>query len=179
MIEDSQNNEILLRRFLSGEPDACNVVEGGVRRIALYWNAPFSREDREDLIQQTLMEIYLAIAKPEFELKQNLLALARKIAARRCIDQMRKYRPIDPIDDQHKASNPSPYKDLELKDEIHQIRLALDGLDSNDREVIRRRFLKEESYSVIVTELGRDENYWRGRVFHGIMKIRKSLGVKK
>lgn len=179
MIEDSYNNEILLQRFLRGEPDVCNAVEGGVRRIVLYWNAPFSREDREDLIQQTLMEVYLAIAKPDFKLKQNLLALARKIAVRRCIDQMRRYRPIDRIDEQHEAYNPSPYKDLELKDEIHQIRLALDGLDWNDREVIRRRFLKEESYSAIVSELGRDENYWRGRVFHGIMKLRKFLGVEK
>lgn len=179
MVEDSHNSEILLRRFLSGEPGACKVVEGGVKRVVLYWNAPFSQDDREDLIQQTLMEIYLAIAKPEFELKQNLLALARKIAARRCIDQMRKYRPTDPIDEQHETSNPSPYKDLELKDEIHQVRLALDGLDSNDREVIRRRFLREESYSAIVADLGRDENYWRGRVFQGIMKMRKILGVEK
>lgn len=169
------NDELLLRRFLAGDPRASRRLEGWARAVIASWSWSFSREERQDLCQQTLMGLCQAASRPGFRLRQSLYALTRRIALARCIDALRRHRHGETLNDDARDPGPPPDRQAELSEEIGRLRRALDQLGETHREALRLRFLEDRSYAEMARHFEASESYVRGLVFHGIRKLRRRL----
>ena len=175
---DQSDDESIIEGFRSGDPRALSHIERQINFHVCKWRARFPEEERKDIVQQSVMGVYIAVSRKVFKLKHGLSSLVRTIAVARCIDHLRK-KCIEGQSEEHLMDRgPSPSKIVELKDEFQRVRFALGKLDWKHREAIRLRLLMDEPYSAIADQLGGDESYVRGLVFHGIRKIRKDLGIE-
>lgn len=85
----------LLERAKAGDRDAFGTLaeehRDGLMRLCLKMTG--SREEAEDLVQETLLKAYLHIA--DFELRSTMRTWLYKIATNACLDQQRSKKPWD------------------------------------------------------------------------------------
>ena len=85
----------LLERAKSGDRDAFGALaeEHRAALLRLCWKMTGSREEAEDLVQETLLRAYTHIA--EFELRSSLSTWLHRIATNACLDQQKRAKPWD------------------------------------------------------------------------------------
>jgi RNA polymerase sigma-70 factor (ECF subfamily) len=85
----------LLERARAGDADAFGVLaeEHRASLLRLCFKMTGSREEAEDLVQDTLLKAYKSIA--EFELRSSLSTWLHRIAMNACMDQQRARKPWD------------------------------------------------------------------------------------
>lgn len=168
----------ILRRFRAGERAAFLEVEGWTKQAVRCFSIPES--ERNDVVQQTLTDLWTAITKPDFQLRENLRGLVRKIAAANCLDLfrwLRNWRRHDDLDRALGRQDPrsGPYERVERQNERLLLRLVLRALSPACKEIISLHFFKHMTYAEIGTQLGRAEGTMKVRMFNCIREIRKML----
>lgn len=85
----------LLERAKSGDRNAFGALaeEHRAALLRLCWKMTGSREEAEDLVQETLLRAYTHIA--EFELRSSLSTWLHRIATNACLDQQKRAKPWD------------------------------------------------------------------------------------
>jgi RNA polymerase sigma factor (sigma-70 family) len=97
----------------------------------------------------------------------------RRVATARCVDRLRRRRPITPLDPAIPDPGPSPYDDAVRSDERARLRRALQELDVGCRELLRAHFLEEEGYTAIAARTERAESTIRWQVLECLKRVRK------
>lgn len=143
---------------------AVRAVRDFARRVVDERGYYVAHADREDLLQQTLLDVYRAASRPGFALRAGLHAFVRSITHRRCIDWVRLRRPVEPIS----AEMPDPGNPVDLKlEESQRIAIAaqaLRRLGAECRELIVLRAGRGLSYGQIAAARGERAGTVRNRM---------------
>ncbi len=148
-IEDRE----LARRFPGGGDDVVREVYQRYGR-AVYTVALSIVRDRAqaaDVVQGTFLNAWRASAgfDPERELGPWLYAIAR----RQAIDAYRKWSRVEAVEPERlDATEQAP--SIERAWEVWQVRLAVDRLPVDEREVVRMAWFEELTHSEIAERLG-------------------------
>ena len=168
----------ILRRFRAGELAAFREVESWAKQVVRYFSLPES--ERDDIVQETLADLWRTITKPDFQLRENLRGLVRKIAAENCLDllrDLRKRRRFCELDVAlgHPDPRPGPHEHAERKNQRLLLRLVLHAQSPTCKEIISLHFFKGLTYTEIGAQLERAEGTMKVRMFNCIREIRKMI----
>ena len=149
-------------------------VEGMVRRVVRYEGYAIPWDEREDVAQEVLLQLWLAVARPDFDHEQSFEAFLRAIACRRCIDWRRRRRAMvelkpDLID---RGRGPE-----EMTSEVERLRIGrrvLARLSPACRELIRLHAAEEKTYGEIGSMLRRSEGALRVQM-HACLKAARAI----
>jgi len=151
----SMNPEVrpLARRLLSGDSEAIQDVYRRVRRIVGAKSYRLSLSEREDVIQEIVVELWRTIGKPSFDLDRDLWGFVEVLALRRCIDAFRRHRPMTELDPESPGASPDPLQTVLANEKRRQVRSALNHLSADCRSLIRERVENGLSFKEI-SEVG-------------------------
>lgn len=167
----------LLRRFLAGESGACRQVDRWTREILLYRRLNLAKEDVDDIVQEVVVGVWQAAARPGFRLRHGLRAFVRTVTLARAIDRVRRLRVrrAEPIADTLPDAGPGPAEAVETEGERARLHRALEALDQKCREVIRLHYFEGWPYARIAVREQRSEGTMRARMFECIRKLRQRM----
>ncbi len=172
---ESSAEDGVLRAFLAGDPAACHSVERWAWEIVHFRWFGIPLDDRADVIQEIVEDVWRAVGKPGFSLRRGLKPLVRHIASARCIDWMRKRREHVELTDEIADPGEDPFEALARNDAAARLRAAVDRLDVRCRDLIRLHFVEEIPYAEIAARESRAEATLRVRMFHCLAALRKIM----
>ncbi len=162
------------RRFLEQDPEAMAHVEGVVKRVVRYEGYAIPGVERQDLAQDILLQLWQAVARPNFDHGRSFEAFIRSVACRRCIDWRRRRRPVVELKAEPPDSRRGPE---EVTSEAERLRLGcriLARLGPACRELIRLHAVEGKTYGEIASMLGRSEGALRVQM-HTCLKSAKAM----
>jgi RNA polymerase sigma factor (sigma-70 family) len=150
-----------LGRFLEQDRQALREVERLIARIVSSRAFGIPSSDRQDLVQECLMQIWEGVALPGFDRDRSFEAFVRTVASRRCLDwrRVRRLTVALPADLPSGAAGPDAAYSEAQRAALG--RALLDGLGNGCREVIRLHAVENLSYAEISARLGRSEGALR------------------
>lgn len=147
----------LLARFRCGERDAIAEVARLARLMVGdhgYYVAP---DDRDDVVQEILIDVHRTVSSPEFRLHKTFEALVRTIAHRRCVDWIRRRRPDGPSEVDAPSSDPGPDRVLLDRERSWLGARVLHDLGPSCRRLVGLHVGRGLTYRAIAERLGRSE----------------------
>lgn len=150
-----------LGRFLAEDRQALREVERLIARIVSCRAFGIPPADRQDLVQECLMQIWEGVALPGFDRARSFEAFVRTVASRRCLDwrRVRRLTVALPADLTDGAAGPDAEYSRAQRAALGQV--LLDGLGDGCREVIRLHAVENLSYAEMAARLGRTEGALR------------------
>ena len=127
----------------------------------LYWL--HHKEDAEDITQETFLR-YLQHPEYESHARQYLYKIARNL----CIDKLRKV-PADCLNEES-----IPAQNLGIPERV-ALRMAMDALPDEDREIIILRYVNGEKISLIAEMFGVSRFVMSKRIRQITQKLKESL----
>lgn len=165
----------LVRGFLRGEMEATRRVAAVVRRVVSDRGYYIPFDEREDVVQQVLLDTYRAITRPGFTLEKEFVSFVRSISCRRCVDWMRRQRPTAALTLPVADDRANPHEQLTEKETIELGRRVLLGLSERCQDLIRLRIKKSLSYQDIAGQLNSSEGAVRNRMYKCLQHARQVL----
>jgi RNA polymerase sigma factor (sigma-70 family) len=169
------NEGDLLSRFRAGERDAVVAVARLARGVVGHRGHYIPRGEREDLVQEVVVQAYRAVIEPSFRPSKAFEAFVRSVAQRRCVDWVRHNRPSESLDPHTRASNPDPEHQAIDREQRSRARAALAALGYSCRSLIRLRVKDGLSYAEIARRLGRSEVGVRSQMYKCLKRAREWL----
>lgn len=134
--------DTILRDFLLGKEAGCRVVEQSARQKVKSHSYRFSKDDQNDLVAQTIEEVWRYVSKPGFALRDSLPALVQTIAYRKCVNLGRAREHEVPVEDIESTVVPiGPHHDVHIAEWIRRkVRGELQYLSKNCQQLLQLRF---------------------------------------
>ena len=136
-----------------------------------------SREDAEDIVQETFMRAYRTLDRYEAN-GETFLPYLFTIARNLLINHTKKKRPAPMMHeeiDRH-AGSASASDVADSREQSEMIVRAMEALSETEKEVIELKFFGERTYVEIAAILGKREDAVRQRVARALKKLRGQLG---
>ncbi|MDP6796927.1 MAG: sigma-70 family RNA polymerase sigma factor [Candidatus Krumholzibacteria bacterium] len=169
----------LLRDFTRGEEEAVRKVRRWILDVLLSARLNIPYDEKEDLVQDTLLSLIRTTSKEGFRIRNDLRSLTHRIAAARAIDWIRRRRFNIPIPESLASWDPDPEDQLYRKEMLARLRIALNDLSASCKDLIRQRFLEEKSYRQISEEYGEASiGALRTRMYECVRIARRLVGRK-
>ena len=132
-----------------------------------------SKEDTEDVVQETFLKAFQALPRYEHS-KETMLPYLFTIARNLLINHRKKKRPdtfLPEEMDRQKGEDDTmrPSIQREQGEELHK---AMEALSDLEREVIELKFFGEQTYAEIALTLGKREDAIRQHVARALKKMR-------
>lgn len=178
MATGAGNPDDLVRRFRTGEADACRELErwaGEVVRSPRYGIAP---ADRADLIQETLRQAWQQMSEPDFRIDHSVRALIHRIAMARCVDWLRRRRVQVEVQEDLLREFPDPTERMEQEQLLDRLQRALQGIKPFCRDLIRQHFHERRTYPEIAAATGRNASTLRVHMFNCLKVLRSLMGLE-
>lgn len=172
----SERELALLRRVISGDPRAVETAQRWIRETLRFKFPQLRADDRDDLVQETLAQVWRLTAREGFVLRKELRALVTRVATARGIDRLRRSRHLESVPADLEDPRPNPYEECLRGDENARLRWALFELGDACRELIRLHFYDSLPYAEISSRLGRTEGALRVQMHKCVRSIRRMLG---
>lgn len=172
-----RSDDDLMRLARAGAPGAFEALvrRHQVQTLRLCYRYLGNSTLAQDAAQNTLVELYRYV--PRYEPRGQFGALLRRIALNQCRMLVRSRRPVGP-----EVDAPSPADDPEHEilraERRREVARALAKLPERHRRVLALRFGADLSYQEIAADIGRPIGTVRSRLFDGLKKLRRTLGVK-
>lgn len=166
--------------FRTGEPAAVAEVEDRVERIICYRGYGIPRAQRDELRQEVLVQLWRAVNGEGFDAARGFWGFVQTVAARRCIDWMRRRREAvldEPSLVQDRRRD--PLARVLGKERLEQANGVLDQLGAGCRDLIRMRVLEHMAYSEISVQLGRSEQALRAQMYRCVTKAKRILATSE
>ena len=173
--DSKPGGSVPLRGFLDGDPEAVSRIAAIARRVVGDRAYLIPDADRQDLVQECLVQLYRTCERPGFRLEEGMEALVRAIAYRRCVDWMRRRRPTVSLNPETPDRSTGPERDLAEKETIERGRRVLERLGTRCREIIRMRAIEELSYRQVAERLGKSEGATRNIMYRCLQEARRIL----
>ncbi len=166
----------LVRLLQDGDAPTSEVVRARVSRILAFRGYGISRQDRSDLEQRILVEVWQAVKRPGFH-ADRFWGFVEVVAARRCIDWQRAQRSETTLDGVPEPADPGagPLAGLLASEKSALAREVLARLPTPCRELIRLHVVADRSYREISQILGRSEAALRVQMHRCIQRAQKLL----
>ncbi|NOT34335.1 MAG: sigma-70 family RNA polymerase sigma factor [Candidatus Eisenbacteria bacterium] len=167
-----------MRRFVSGDPEACREVERWSRAILFHRRLNLSREEIEDVVQDVIAQVWRAASSADFRLTHGLRAFVRTVTLARAIDRVRRQRVrrAEPLDETEVDPGPEPSRLAEVNDEHARLATGLRALDHRCREIIQLHYFEGWPYARIAARAQRRESTLRVRMFNCLRVLREHMG---
>lgn len=160
----------LLVRYLAGDPAAIANIRDQARRVvhAKGYFVPFA--EREDILQEILLNVYRAASAPGFRLQHGVNAFVRTLAHRRCVDWVRLHRRDDSPARSVTPLAGGPEEDVLQRERLQIAGQVLETLPPGCRKLIVQRFVEGRSYTEISRLQGRSEHALRNQLYKCLKK---------
>jgi RNA polymerase sigma factor (sigma-70 family) len=172
---NARSEELLAHRFLAKEAWVVAEVRRMVVRIVRFHGYGIPPGDREDVVQETLLQIWEATRKPTFDSSRSFGSFVKTVAARRCIDRMRTHKTTVPLNPRLPHTTTGPLGNLMQKERVDLVREVFDRLREACRELIRLHITEKKTYGQIAGRLGRTEGALRVQMHQCIREARTIL----
>jgi RNA polymerase sigma-70 factor (ECF subfamily) len=173
----------IIERCLKGDQTAWNEI------VRLYWRTVFSVAykfvGRHDLAEDLAQDVFLKLFKSldTFDRRANFQTWLISVSRNLCIDHYRSVRKeretiardVDPAALSPPALTRSPHAELEQRDRVHLLRMALDRLAPTLRTAVMLRDIQELSYQDIADRLGLPEGTVKSRINRGRTELTRQL----
>lgn len=175
-IRDSHHVDSLVERLRSGEPDATAVVRQRVQRILAFRGFRIGHEDRLDLEQVVMTQIWQAVARPAFD-PLGFWGFVEVVVARRCVDWIRAHRPVTDLDSLPAIVDPreNPLRDVLGRERQMLAAEALERLPEGCRELVELHAAGRRTYAEMAKILGRSEGALRVQMHRCIQRASREL----
>jgi RNA polymerase sigma factor (sigma-70 family) len=171
----ARSEDLLARRFLAKEARTVAEIRRMVARIVRFHGYGVPPGDRDDVVQETLLQIWEAVRKPTFDSSRSFGSFVQTVAARRCIDRMRTHKTTVPLNPGLPHSTTGPLGNLMQKERVDLVREVFDRLKEACRELIRLHITEKKTYGQIAERLGRTEGALRVQMHQCIREARTIL----
>lgn len=162
-------------RFLAGERAACRDVESWVRRVVHSTGYYVPPDERDDVVQEALAAVWRVLSSSDPPQVDNFAGFVRRIAHRRCVDWLRRWRPTAELTETVSDPRPDPYGAMLLADPAARVQWLLVTLDPRCRDLFRLHYLEELRFREIAERLGTEESTQRVHMLNCTRKARQLL----
>lgn len=151
------------------------LVSERVRRILRYRGYRMSAEDRKDLEQEIMIQIWQAVNRPGFDPRAGFWGFVEVVCVRRSIDWLRGRKPTGSLDEGIRDSAAGPLR-LLLQDERTRLaNAAISRLEAPCRELVELHFGQRKPYRELARRLGKSEGALRVQMYRCIRQVRAIL----
>ena len=156
-----------------------------------YWRKVFNvaykfvgkHDEAEDLTQDVFLKIFKSLNT--FDRRANFQTWLISVSRNLCIDHYRSVRKeretinrdVDPGDLSPAAATASPYAQIELRDRVKVLRIALDKLAPTLRTAVMMRDIQEMSYQEIADRLSLPEGTVKSRINRGRTELARQIQI--
>jgi RNA polymerase sigma factor (sigma-70 family) len=174
-MDDQPGSTDLLQRFRRGETDACERLEAWAAEVVRSPRYGVAAGDRDDLVQETLRQVWELASGPDFALSHSLRALVHRIAMARCVDWLRRRRVQVEVREDVAREFPDPTAQLEQEQLLDHLQQAIAQLKPLCRDLIRWHFHERRTYARIAADTGRNESTLRVHMFNCLKLLRSYM----
>jgi RNA polymerase sigma-70 factor (ECF subfamily) len=178
MSEAQSPFQILVQRAKSGDKDAfAEIYETHLTPVYRYLYVRLgSKEEAEDITQETFLKAYEAIGRFEAT-RDNFLPYLFTVARNLLINRGKKKRPdVHPpeeLDREAGAGDTAWFTEQEERKET--VRSALTALSETEREIVELRFFGERTYAEIAELCDKREDAVRQHIARAMKKMRTHM----
>ncbi len=132
-------------------------------------------DEREDLVQEVLAELWQAVNRKGFDFAAGFWGFVEVVTARRCIDWLRSRRQRGPVPDDLVDADESQLDGVLAAERSDIVAEVLEELGPECRKVILMRMREGLPYRTMSRELGRSEGALRVQVYRCIHAAKRIL----
>jgi RNA polymerase sigma-70 factor (ECF subfamily) len=175
--------DALIQRCLAGDQQAWEEIVRQHRRKVFNIAYKFTgkHDEAEDLTQDIFLKIFRSLAT--FDRRANFQTWLVSVSRNLCIDHYRSVRKeretidrdVDAGELTPASSTPSAYAELESKDRVHLLRLAMKQLPPALHDAVLFRDIQELSYQEIADKLGLPEGTVKSRINRGRTELARQI----
>ncbi len=180
LVTEGISERVLVRKLKQGDEQAfAHLLKLYETRVfGMAFRMTGSREDAEDITQETFLGIHSSLAK--FRGASKLSTWVYRIAMNHCLEHTRRHRPeIVPLQDEtvilQAAPMNDPHRSAEQACAKDAVQNALLGLSYDHRQVVVLHELEELTYSEIADALGIPQGTVKSRLFNAMHKMKDLL----
>ena len=160
------------RRLRRGDPEAVRHVRDRVRRILSARRLGFSPDERDDLEQEIMTDVWRAVNRSGFDFSGGFWGFVEVVSSRRCIDSRRRQREIMPLVAEYEDGSEGPFERVVNRQRTRLASEILDRLDQPCRELVTMRLKDGMSYAEMSKAMGRSEGALRVQMHRCIGRAR-------
>src|SRR5918999_98976 len=175
----------IIERCLNGDQSAWDAI------VRLHWRRVFNiaykfvgkHDQAEDLTQDVFLKLFKSL--DTFDRRANFQTWLISVSRNLCIDHYRSVRKeretmnrdVDPNDLSPVSTTASPYAQIELRDRVTLLRLALDKLAPTLRTAVMMRDIQEMTYQEIADALDLPEGTVKSRINRGRTELARQIQI--
>ena len=171
---DPPDNRAVVTRFLAGDPDVIGAALRAAEMVVSLEGHGIPRVDRQDIVQQALLETWEAFRKDGFSLEHGVGCFVRKVAHRRCLDWRRKQRETVDVPQHLPDPKRGPDDDLMAHERDDAATKILEALPPACRRLIEMHVIRQLPYAVIAALTGRSEGALRVEMYGCLKRARET-----
>jgi RNA polymerase sigma-70 factor, ECF subfamily len=175
----------IIERCLDGDQSAWDEI------VRLHWrkvfNIAYKFVGRHDLAEDLTQDVFLKLFKSlnSFDRRANFQTWLISVSRNLCIDHYRSVRKeresiardVDPADLAPVAPGRSAHAELELRDRVELLKVALDTLAPTLRTAVMMRDIQELTYQEIADRLKLPEGTVKSRINRGRTELARQIQV--
>jgi len=175
--------DALIQQCLAGDQQAWEAIVRQHRRKVFNIAYKFTgkHDEAEDLTQDIFLKIFKSLHT--FDRRANFQTWLVSVSRNLCIDHYRSVRKeretidrdVDAGQLTPAAGTPSAYAELEKKDRVHLLRLAMKQLPETLHDAVMYRDIQELSYQEIADKLGLPEGTVKSRINRGRTELARQI----
>lgn len=170
---DRGTSEQWVHRLRRGEAEAVREVRRRVGRIIRYRRLRMPPQERDDLEQQIVTEVWQGVNRSSFDLTLGFWGFVEVVSARRCLDWLRGRRdPYQVLDPGIRDGRADPLERSLREERSKWVGQILSSLEPACRELIVMRFRDDLPYRRIAERLGKGEGAVRVQMYRCIRRAR-------
>jgi len=183
MLSNTVKDKILIREFLEGDYSSFDLLfnRHKDRVFAFIMSKVKDRELTEDIFQDTFIKVISSLQKGKYNEEGKFLPWMMRIAHNLIIDhfrktsKMRKIRPTEEFDIFNILDDGSKsQEEVMIQKQIYNdLRLLIEELPLDQKEVLKLRYFEEMSFKKISEITGVSINTALGRMRYALINLRK------
>ena len=183
MLSNTLKDKILIRKFLKGDYSSFELLfnRHKDRVFAFIMSKVKDRELTEDIFQDTFIKVVSSLQKGKYNEEGKFLPWMMRIAHNLIIDhfrktsKMRKIRPTEEFDIFNILDDGSKsQEEVMIQKQIYNdLRLLIEELPLDQKEVLKLRYFEEMSFKKISEITGVSINTALGRMRYSLINLRK------
>ena len=172
-----RRDERIPRRLATGDEEAVAVVYARIGRILSFRGFGIPREDRRDIQQDVMAQVWQAVRQPAFNFQSGFWGFVETVTARRCIDWLRAARPQVSVEADLPDRTAGALDALLAREHVALAYAAIAQLGRECRDVVYLHAGMQRSYREIADILGVTEGALRVRLHRCVRQAREALRV--
>ena len=172
------SDEVLFRQVQAGgrEAFAALVERYQHRAFGVALRILGRRQDAEDAVQQAFLRLYEA--RKQYDPKWRLSTWFYRILTNTCVDELRRRRPLIPLEEWDGLSVERPDRTLERSEREHLLQSALATIPTEARTVLTLYYGDGRTYQEIGAIRGVSVNTVKTHLRRGRSALRKALRAR-